>query len=106
LPDQGVGSWHNDYLQVYMESGLVGLLAFVAIIAAAGVVAFRQFRSGAGPHARTAAALLLSLFIVFLVGGFLDTHGGMLVKLMLAMVGCIVLPGGGVQASPGAAGAE
>ena len=29
LNDKNVSSWHNDYLQVYMESGLLGLLTFL-----------------------------------------------------------------------------
>ena len=28
LPDSGVGDWHNQFLQIYMESGLIGLSAF------------------------------------------------------------------------------
>jgi O-antigen ligase len=32
LTDKGVGSWHNDFIQVYFESGILGLLAFLAII--------------------------------------------------------------------------
>ena len=35
LADKGIGSWHNDFVQVYFESGLLGLLSFLAIIAAA-----------------------------------------------------------------------
>jgi O-antigen ligase len=29
LLDQNISSWHNDYLQVYMESGIIGLLTFL-----------------------------------------------------------------------------
>lgn len=29
LADKNVLSWHNDYLQVYMESGIIGLLTFL-----------------------------------------------------------------------------
>lgn len=32
LSDKGVGSWHNDFIQVYFESGILGLLAFLTII--------------------------------------------------------------------------
>ena len=32
LNDKGVGSWHDDFIQVYFESGLLGLAAFLAII--------------------------------------------------------------------------
>ena len=29
LTDKNVSSWHNDYLQVYMESGFIGLITFL-----------------------------------------------------------------------------
>lgn len=29
--DKNVSSWHNDYLQVYMESGIFGLLSFLSL---------------------------------------------------------------------------
>jgi O-antigen ligase len=32
LSDKGVGSWHNDFIQVYFESGFLGLAAFLVII--------------------------------------------------------------------------
>ncbi|MGC8898594.1 MAG: O-antigen ligase family protein [Bacteroidota bacterium] len=32
LSDKGVGSWHNDFLDVYFESGILGLIAFLLII--------------------------------------------------------------------------
>ncbi|MHB1687122.1 MAG: O-antigen ligase family protein [Ignavibacteriaceae bacterium] len=35
LADKGIGSWHNDFIQVYFESGALGLLSFLSIIGAA-----------------------------------------------------------------------
>lgn len=35
LADKGVGSWHNDFIQIYFESGLLGLISFLLIIFAA-----------------------------------------------------------------------
>ena len=32
LIDKGVGSWHNDFIQVYFESGFLGLTAFLIVI--------------------------------------------------------------------------
>ncbi|RKY92255.1 MAG: hypothetical protein DRQ13_10560, partial [Ignavibacteriae bacterium] len=32
LSDKGVGSWHNDFIQIYFESGFLGLAAFFVII--------------------------------------------------------------------------
>lgn len=30
--DKGVGGWHNDFLQIYFESGIIGLLTFLLLI--------------------------------------------------------------------------
>ncbi|MCS7052551.1 MAG: O-antigen ligase family protein [Ignavibacterium sp.] len=30
--DKGVGGWHNDFLQIYFESGIIGLLSFIFLI--------------------------------------------------------------------------
>jgi len=38
LPDPGVGDWHNQFLQIYMESGFVGLMLF-------GWLLFELFRA-------------------------------------------------------------
>lgn len=32
LKDKGVNSWHNDYLQLYLETGLLGLLSYLALV--------------------------------------------------------------------------
>jgi hypothetical protein len=32
LPDKGVGDWHNQYIQIFMENGIVGLLLFTWLI--------------------------------------------------------------------------
>jgi len=30
--DKGIGSWHNDFIQVYIESGAIGLITFLFLI--------------------------------------------------------------------------
>ena len=32
LTDKGIGSWHNDFIQIYFESGFLGLTSFLIII--------------------------------------------------------------------------
>ena len=32
LTDKGIGSWHNDFIQIYFESGILGLASFLLII--------------------------------------------------------------------------
>lgn len=30
--DKGIGGWHNDFLQIYFESGIIGLISFLLLI--------------------------------------------------------------------------
>ena len=32
LLDKGVGGWHNDYITIYLESGVLGLMAFLLLL--------------------------------------------------------------------------
>lgn len=45
MPVRGVASWHNDWLQIYMESGLIGLAAFGWLLYAAVKGGRRALRS-------------------------------------------------------------
>jgi O-antigen ligase len=88
LPDKGVGGWHNDFLQVYMDSGLVGLLALlwlVVVVVWKGAAACR--RPGLSPFTRDLLlALLLSMAVYFVAGGVLDTLGGLLFRMLLGLL--------------------
>ena len=42
--DKGIGSWHNDFIQVYFESGLLGLFGFIAIIISVFFYAYKFLR--------------------------------------------------------------
>ena len=88
LTDPGIGSWHNDYLQVYMESGLVGLAAmlwFIFVIVWSAVKAYRRHTI---PQAtgKTFAALLIATGVLFVVGGFLETHVSLLFRFFFAIL--------------------
>jgi O-antigen ligase len=30
--DKGIGGWHNDFLQIYFESGIIGLISFLVLL--------------------------------------------------------------------------
>ena len=93
LPDKGVGSWHNDYLQVYMDSGLIALLPLLATLVMVFVLAARAIRGWArGSLQRdTAIALTVMTLGFVLAGGMLDSllsilfRGGIAVLAVLAM---------------------
>jgi O-antigen ligase len=91
LTDKGVGSWHNDYVQVYMESGAVGLLALLGLLGATftfGILALRS--ASLPPHLRELlAALLVALAVIAAVGGMLDVLNSLLFRIFLALVALI-----------------
>jgi len=88
LPDKGIGGWHNDFLQVYMDSGLVGLAALVWLVVVVfwkGIAAYR--RPGLSPVMKDLLlALLLSMTAFFVAGGVLDTLGGLLFRMLLGLL--------------------
>jgi len=43
LEDKDVGGWHNDYLTVYLESGILGLTVFLFLFAQIMLKGFKQF---------------------------------------------------------------
>ncbi len=87
LPIRGVSSWHNDYLQVYMESGLVGLLPLLWLVAATVSSGRRALRAAAdAPGTRSLlVALLAALGLIFLLGGMLDTLVGITFRILLGL---------------------
>ena len=45
LQDKGVGSWHSDYFQMYFESGVLGLTAFLMLMYRIFFVTIKALRS-------------------------------------------------------------
>jgi O-antigen ligase len=87
LSDKGISTWHGDYLQVYMESGLLGLGTLLWILATflwMGIRAGRR-RIADPPTQDAILALFVALGLVFVAGGVLDTYGGLLFRLLLAV---------------------
>lgn len=86
-PDKGIGSWHNDYLQVYMDSGLMALLPFLAILAVAAYMGWRNHRAWpAGSLQRAVnASAMLALGCFALAGGMLDSLLSILFRTLLAV---------------------
>ncbi len=88
LSDKGTGSWHNDFLQVYIESGLLGLTPYCWLVAATVYWGLRAFRSRALPcgHRQILLPLLVSVFIFFIAGGVRDTVAGIVFRFDLAVI--------------------
>lgn len=43
--DKGIGGWHNDFLQIYFESGLLGFISFVLLLIIIIGVSINQIRN-------------------------------------------------------------
>jgi O-antigen ligase len=88
LADKFIGGWHNDFIQVYIESGIVTLIPFVWLFVAIGVTGIKAYRQ----KTRTIEdrwmilACLLALLVFLFPGGCLDVIGGQLFRLCLAML--------------------
>lgn len=97
IRDKEVGSWHNDYLQMYMESGILGLGCFLWL----AVLVFWKGR-GAWKILKTdpfwgdlVLAVLLAMVAFYmsgLVGGFvIDPLNSLLHRFLLGLLALIVL---------------
>ncbi len=91
LKDAKVGGWHNDYIQVSIESGLLGLMSFLWLLYTIYSKAFIKLRRMRGDKEkkRILFALLVgmsTIFISSLTGsGFLDMLIRMMFVFLLAM---------------------
>jgi O-antigen ligase len=83
IVDKLVGSWHNDYLQIYMESGLVGLISALFLIISVYYFGVKILKTESDKKYRIIATLAaISVFFIF--GGFLDYLGSILFKIILS----------------------
>ncbi len=77
LADKGVGSWHNDFIQVYIESGAVGLLAFILLIVFPLYYAFKRiFKTDKSPEKDLtigSVIAIIALVISGLTAGFISS---------------------------------
>lgn len=89
---RGVSSWHNDYLQVYMESGLLGLLPLAWLVWAVIKESRRSLKDPYLPAntRRLIQALTLSLTTVFFISGMLENLVGITFRIVLALFALLV----------------
>ena len=87
MPIRGVGSWHNDYLQVYLESGLLGLLPLLWLV---GSLVVYGWKALSGSHHsddeyRYTLAAYAALLTSLVIGGMLDTIIGIPLRILLGI---------------------
>lgn len=97
IGDKEVGSWHNDYLQMYMESGILGLGCFLWLM----VLVFRKGREAWtilkndpfwGDLVLAVLLAMVAFYVSGLVGGFvIDPLNSLLHRFLLGILALIVL---------------
>jgi len=98
LSDKGVGSWHNDFIQVYFESGFLGLAAFLIIILFPLIKAFKSLincqLSEDKKNILIGAVLgLVGLVLSALTAGFVNSPVlSILFAFFIAIISTIVYP--------------
>ena len=96
LKDAKVGGWHNDYIQVSIESGILGLLSFMWFIYTIYSRVFIKLRSMKGDEEkkRMLLALLVGMSAIFISSmtgsGFLDLLIRMMFVFLLAMTALLM----------------
>ncbi|WP_290663571.1 O-antigen ligase family protein [Ignavibacterium sp.] len=76
--DKGIGGWHNDFLQIYFESGAIGLLAFLIllyIILKTSINQIRNKKTDAELKSVSASVLasVIALIISAMAAGFITS---------------------------------
>jgi O-antigen ligase len=74
LNDKNVSSWHSDYLQIYMESGLVGFITFLWLGVSVFYIAIKMlFKKSIDKFGKEIALALLIAMICFYFTGTVGT---------------------------------
>ena len=77
LTDKGIGSWHNDFIQIYFESGFLGLTSFLIIIILPYYFLIKLLRNNINTDYKTILwGVLLGfsgLILSSLTAGFIDS---------------------------------
>lgn len=80
LPDKDVGDWHNQYLQLIVESGIVGLIAFLWVIfemVRGFMISIRNSQDSNAVHlSQSGLALLAGVLIIGFFDVFLSSPVG------------------------------
>ena len=75
--DKGIGSWHNDFIQIYFESGIVGEAGFLFLLVTPFIIGFRLLKKlKKGRSKSITAGILLAmsgLILSALFAGFIDS---------------------------------
>lgn len=86
LTDKLVKSWHNEYIQVYIESGIFALGIYLYMFILIFVNAYRALRMKPSPAERNYILSIFSnLFILIIFGGVQDIVGRILFMFLISI---------------------
>lgn len=91
VADKGIGGWHNDFIQIYFESGLLGLTTFLVLLYIVFMVPIRQIRNKKtdAELRDLSASVLLSITALTLsiaAGGFITSVVVSIVFILLISI--------------------
>lgn len=82
--DKGIGGWHNDFLQIYFESGIVGIISFVVLLWVVLKTSFIQLiNKKTDAEFKLLSASVLASVIAFVVSGL---FAGFITSVVLSIV--------------------
>lgn len=82
--DKNIGGWHNDFLQIYFESGLLGLIAFLILLGVPIIIAYKQINNQNIDSELRGLSLSLLLAIISLILSALTA--GFITSVVLSIV--------------------
>ncbi|BDQ03835.1 O-antigen ligase family protein [Ignavibacterium sp.] len=76
--DKGIGGWHNDFLQIYFESGIIGLISFLVllyVIITTSISQIRNKKTDAELKSLSTSVLasVIALILSAMVAGFITS---------------------------------
>jgi O-antigen ligase len=84
LGDKLVSSWHNEYLQIYMDSGIIGILSLGFLIFTIYYNAIKFFRTEIS-NRMIIIPVISAMSFLFVFGGFSDYLSSILFKTFLSI---------------------
>lgn len=98
LRDKGINSWHNDYIQLYLETGLLGLLSYLALVFYSLFVSIKYlFKKKASLFEKTlltgSVISVTALLLSGVTSGFINSPViPVVLAFFLAIISAIVYP--------------
>ncbi len=97
LDDKGVASWHDDYIQLYMESGFLGLISYLFLIGFTLLKAIQYLRRKPPAEEKVfvigSVMAIIALMIAALTSGFINSPQiAVLLAFFIALISSIVYP--------------